>query len=118
MRSLNLKKLMRKNLPLLFALLVGAALCLTSGCVVYPVAPAPVVGEVDVAGAPPPLIVEAAPPSPGVDFVWIGGSWVWNGRWVWEHGRWDRPPHPGAVWVAHRYEYRNGRHVFVRGGWR
>jgi hypothetical protein len=102
----------------LIPLLAAAAWALTSGCVVYPYEPVGTVyGEVDVVGDPPPVIVETAPPTPGVGYVWIGGSWVWNGRWVWEHGRWGRPPHPGAVWVPHRYETRNGRHVFVRGGW-
>ena len=29
-----------------------------------------------------------------------------------------RPAYVGPVWVPHRYVYRNGRHVWVRGGWR
>ena len=75
-------------------------------------------GELVVGQAPPPPYVEAQPICPGPDFVWIGGAWFWGGgRWEWERGRWERPPHPGAVWMAHRYEYRNGQHVFVRGGW-
>jgi hypothetical protein len=103
------------------------ALCslFISGCVVRERAvhrsrPAPVaVGEeMTVTEAPPPLIVETAPVAPGPGFVWIGGCWVWHGHWVWEHGHWARPPHAGAVWVPHRYEYRNGVHVFIRGGWR
>ena len=68
--------------------------------------------------APPPLIQEPAIVSPGPGFVWIPGTWVWNDHWVWEKGRWERPPHPGAVWVPHHYEYRKGRHVFTHGGWR
>ena len=88
------------------------------GCDVYVHPPA---AEVEVNGAPPPppAQVDIQAPSPGPDYVWIGGSWVWGpgGRWEWEHGRWDRPPHVGAVWVPHRYVYRNGRHVWVRGGW-
>ena len=24
----------------------------------------------------------------------------------------------GAGWVPHHYEYRNGAHVFISGGWR
>jgi hypothetical protein len=73
--------------------------------------------EVVVTEAPPAIIVERPPHRPGPDFVWIGGAWAWHGRWVWEHGRWDRPPHPGAVWRPHRYEYHNGVHVFISGGW-
>lgn len=110
---------MKSTLLLAAVLAAGTTLCLTNGCTVY--APGPPVGveaEVDVSGDPPPLIVEPIPVSPGPDFIWVGGAWVWNGQWVWEHGRWARPPHPGAVWVPHRYEVRNGRHVFIRGGWR
>ena len=75
--------------------------------------------EVDVSGPPPAPLVDVETASPGPDFVWIGGSWVWvGGRWSWEAGRWEHRPHPGAVWVPHHYEYRNGRHVFTRGHWR
>lgn len=63
--------------------------------------------------APPPTtaIVEAAPPppapppetvvvTPGPGYVWVGGEWVWNGRWVWVGGHWAYPPQPHAVWVS------------------
>jgi hypothetical protein len=88
---------------------------LLAGCVV-----AATPGEVEVSGPPPAAEVEVQTVSPGPDYVWIGGSWVWGpaGRWNWEHGHWDRPPHPGAVWAPHHYEYRGGKHVFVRGRWK
>jgi len=76
------------------------------------------VAEVDVVGDPPVPIVEDITPAPGIGFVWIEGAWAWHGRWVWEAGHWDRPPHPGAVWVPHRYVVHNGRHIFIRGGWK
>ncbi len=85
------------------------------------VAPAPVVSmgaEVEVGVAPPAPVAEVQVAAPGADFVWVPGAWVWEGRWVWTRGRWDHPPRVGARWVPHHYEYRNGRHVFVRGGWR
>jgi hypothetical protein len=116
-----------KTLPSLKSLvLVVIGSTLMTGCVVrertvyqQSPPPGPVVasGEVVVTEAPPPPIVETVTVSPGPAFIWIGGSWVWRGHWVWEHGRWGRPPHPGAVWVPHRYAYRNGVHVFIRGGW-
>jgi len=58
----------------------------------YPAGPpvATVGAEVDVVGDPPAPIYETAPPSPGVDFVWIGGAWIWQGSWVWEKGRWAK----------------------------
>lgn len=82
------------------------------------VAPVPPPAEVVVTEAPPPAQVEVIPVRPGPEFVWVGGVWAWHGRWVWEAGRWDRPPRPGVHWVAGRYYYRGGRHVWVAGGWR
>jgi len=29
----------------------------------------------------------------------------------------DHPPHPGAVWVAHRWEHRGDGWVMVEGHW-
>jgi len=99
-------------------LAVATGLCV-AGCGIHFSAPP---AEMAVSSAPPPLPVEVGvqTPMPGRDYVWIGGVWVWGpgGNWVWQAGHWDRPPFRGAVWVPHRYEYRNGRHVFVRGGWR
>jgi len=77
-------------------------------------------GEVAVNGAPPPPVqVDVETPSPGPDYVWIGGVWVWGGGgWVWERGHWDRRPFAGAVWEPNRYVFHDGRHGFVRGRWR
>ncbi|HTB62532.1 MAG TPA: hypothetical protein VK737_02995 [Opitutales bacterium] len=119
---------------------VGLCALLLSGCVVEgpprrvvvvgpPVVvaqPAPVVvegqytvgSEVVADTAPPEPMTEVVTTSPGVDFIWIPGVWMWEGRWVWSAGHWDRPPRPGMVWVGPRYVYRNGAHVFIRGGWR
>jgi hypothetical protein len=79
---------------------------------------APVGSEIIVREAPPAPIVETVVVSPGPGFVWVSGGWMWHDRWVWERGHWDRPPRVGVVWVPHRYVYRGGVHVFVRGGWR
>ncbi len=50
--------------------------------------------------APPPEPVETVVvASPGPDYIWIGGEWVWNGRWVWVGGHWGYPPYPHAVWI-------------------
>ena len=55
---------------------------------------------------------------PGPGFIWIGGYWHWNGRWVWNRGHYERPPHAGAAWVRARYENHGGRRVYVHGYWR
>ncbi|HEY3914213.1 MAG TPA: YXWGXW repeat-containing protein, partial [Verrucomicrobiae bacterium] len=35
---------------------------------------------------PPSSVPERAPPSPGPDYAWVEGNWVWNGGWVWVGG--------------------------------
>jgi hypothetical protein len=108
---------MKKSALLKMVLLICATSFFAVGCVVYPVSPAG--AQVDVDAGPPAPLVDVVPPAPAIGFVWIEGAWAWNGgRWVWESGRWERPPYPGAVWVPHRYVYQNGKHVFIRGGWR
>jgi len=82
------------------------------------VQPGPVGSEVYVDSAPPPPIVESVTVAPDPAFIWIGGFWGWEGRWVWHAGYWGRPPHRGAVWIGPHYAFRGGRHVWVRGGWR
>jgi WXXGXW repeat (2 copies) len=75
--------------------------------------------EVVVRIAPPHAIVEHRSPSPGRDYVWIGGFHNWDGnRYVWVPGRWDRPPHAHGRWEAHRWVKRNGGWVMVEGHWR
>ena len=49
--------------------------------------------------APPPPPAETVVVAPGPGYVWIGGNWVWNGRWVWVAGHWGYPPYPHAVWM-------------------
>lgn len=56
---------------------------------------------------PTTVVVQEAPPaplaetvvvaSPGPEYVWVGGEWVWNGRWFWRAGYWSY--HPGGIWV-------------------
>ena len=74
--------------------------------------------EVAVDEAPPAPVVEEIGMAPAPGFIWIGGYWGWNGRWMWQSGHWGRPPHRGALWIGPRYAIRGGRHVFIRGYWR
>ncbi len=67
--------------------------------------------------APPPMLVETVTPMPYEGAVWTGGYWVWEGNWVWAHGRWAGPPQPGYGWVNPYYENRGGSVVFVNGFW-
>jgi hypothetical protein len=67
--------------------------------------------------APPPMLVEAPPPMPAPDAVWVGGYWIWQGTWVWAHGHWAIPPRPAYHWVEPYYEHREGLVIFIAGHW-
>ena len=67
--------------------------------------------------APPPMLVEIPPPQPYETAIWTGGFWVWQGNWIWAHGRWAAPPQFGYAWVHPYYENRGGAVVFVNGFW-
>ena len=120
------------NKKLLFkpVMVIAGTALMATGCVVREevryrnppppavvVQPGPVYGEVYVDSEPPPLREEVITVSPDPAFVWIGGGWFWEGRWVWHGGRWGRPPRIGAVWIGPHHVYRGGRHVWVRGHW-
>jgi len=60
---------------------------------------APQAATVVVDRPPPPPPVETVVVAPGPDYVWIGGEWTWNGRWIWMAGHWGYPPYSHAVWV-------------------
>ena len=75
--------------------------------------------DVVVRVAPPRAVVEHRGRAPGRDYVWVPGYQRWDGnRYEWIQGKWDRPPHPGARWEAHRWVRRNGGWVMVEGRWR
>ena len=81
--------------------------------------PAATYAQVVVRIGPPPPIVERRPPPPDRGSVWIGGYHRWDGqRYVWVGGRWDRPPHPGARWEAHRWVHRGDHWELREGHWR
>ena len=68
-------------------------------------------------GPPAPLVENVAvAPAPG--YIWIGGEWVWNGRWVWVSGHWANPPRANVVWIPGYWV--RGSHGWYRteGYWR
>jgi hypothetical protein len=75
--------------------------------------------EVVVQTAPPHAIVEKRGTAPGPGYVWIPGYHRWDGHaYVWTAGKWDQPPHPHQVWVAHKWVHRKDGWVLVEGHWR
>ncbi len=90
------------------ALLLGIALV-----------PAASYAQVHIVVAPPAVVIEHPGPPPQAGFVWVAGYHRWEGdHYVWTPGRWDRPPHPGAHWVAHRWVHRHGEWILIEGHWR
>ncbi len=68
--------------------------------------------------APPPIIRERRPSPPSRGHIWIEGNWRWNDqRYVWQPGRWARPPHGRAVWVPPRYERGQRGYRYMPGRW-
>ena len=91
------------------AAILGAAFCIGSVNA----------AEVIVKLRPPAIRVERRPVRPGPRYVWVPGYHRWDGNaYAWESGRWVVPPREHAVWVAPRWEHRNGGYVFVEGRWR
>jgi uncharacterized protein YcfJ len=73
--------------------------------------------EVVVQQAPPPPPVETVVVTPGPDYMWIGGEWIWAGGWVWRAGYWGLPPHGHAIWIGGR-SWHDGRGWHAeRGHW-
>jgi WXXGXW repeat (2 copies) len=93
-------------------LLAGTLIVATAACT-------EALGRVHVRIGPPVPIVDARVVAPGPGYVWIPGSYTWDGSaYVWVPGRWELPPRPRAVWVPARWEHgRRGWYV-VEGHWR
>jgi hypothetical protein len=70
------------------------------------------------AAAPPPVPVETVLVAPGPDYVWVGGEWVWNGRWVWMTGHWIVPPYSHAIWIGGGWQRGPRGYRRVPGYWR
>jgi len=66
---------------------------------------------ITIGAPPPPRVVRVLPPSPGPDYVWVGGYWYpVGGHYHWHAGYWTRPPYVGARWVAPHHD---GRQFFA-----
>lgn len=69
--------------------------------------------------APPPPRYGAVGYAPGPGYAWTDGYWDWRGNnWNWVQGRWVRPPHRSAVWVAPSWRQEGRSWRFHRGYWR
>jgi hypothetical protein len=81
--------------------------------------PAVSFAQVSIRIGPPAPVVEVRGTPPGEGYVWVDGYHRYeNDHYVWTAGHWDRPPHRGGHWVAHRWVHRHGEWVLVEGHWR
>jgi hypothetical protein len=67
---------------------------------------------------PPPPSIDAGPSSPAPDATstYVGGCWVYQGRYLWRPGHWVALQ-PGWVWVPAYYVWSPIGCVFVEGHW-
>ncbi|SAL20747.1 Tat pathway signal sequence domain-containing protein [Caballeronia arvi] len=65
--------------------------------------------------APPAPRYEPVPP-PRVGFVWDGGHWNWEGRYVWVPGHWIEA-RAGARWAPGVWAPFRGQYRYVPGHW-
>ncbi len=68
--------------------------------------------------APPPPIEEVVPRSPGRQYVWVPGYWVWNDRWLWQGGHYEMAPRDRAVYQPGHWVERHGEWYWEPGAWR
>jgi WXXGXW repeat (2 copies) len=91
-----------------FAAAIGLAAFSAAGAVEY--------SAVEVDAAPPPMRVEVAPPA-REGYVWIPGYWDYRDHdYSWVGGHFERE-REGFVYVAPRYEEREGHWRVYVGGW-
>lgn len=63
-------------------------------------------------------VVYTRPVSPGPDYVWIEGDWVWTGgRYTWHNGYWGHA-RAGRVWVGGHWDRGARGYHWQRGHWR
>jgi hypothetical protein len=60
-------------------------------------------------------IVYTRPLTPGPDYIWIDGDWVWSGGgYRWHQGHWDRP-RSGRAWTAGHWDHSGRGYHWTRG---
>ena len=103
--------------PLRTALAGATLLALATACAPASGSAGP--GVVWVSTAPPPLLVETRPASPGSDYVWVRGTNQWNGAaYNWVPGSWERRPSPRAKWVPARWHHGRQGWRYTAGHWK
>lgn len=98
-------------------IIIAAMVAASFGTVAITVSAPVTAAEIIVRRAPPPPRNEAAP-APRRGYVWVGGHWDWrNGRHQWVRGNWVRERR-GYIYNQPVWVERDGRWVMTRGAWR
>ncbi len=67
---------------------------------------------------PPPLKQEVIVKEPSAKHVWIPGSWEREpNKWVWNAGRWVKPPFLRARYIPGYWRYDRSKYVWQSGHW-
>ena len=99
-----------RTLSTFWALALAGVLCASAG-------PAQAAVYVRIAPPAPQAEVVGFPPGPG--HTWTNGYYYWDGReYIWQPGRWVRPPRPHANWVAGHWRPTPRGWTWVPGHWR
>ncbi len=72
--------------------------------------------EVQYLPAPPQSLETQATPSPGENFFWIPGTWIYQDHYVWRPGYWTAC-RPNWIWNPAHYSWTPGGFVFIDGYW-
>jgi hypothetical protein len=69
---------------------------------------------------PPPVRRDVIVVRPYPEAVWVPGYWSYDygvRNYVWVGGRWDRPPHPGAIWRGGTWRHQPKGYYYAPGHW-
>ena len=57
--------------------------------------------------------------APGPGYAWADGYWGYRGgRYEWNEGRWERPPHGRTHWERGEWRHEGNRWRYHEGRWR
>lgn len=100
---------------ILTTMLVGVA---AAALPQIPVPPLPGLDVRITTGRPPAARYQRRGHRPGPDYVWVNGSWDWDGgRYRWIEGRWERPIEARATWIPARYIRTTRGYIYEPGHW-
>jgi hypothetical protein len=69
---------------------------------------------------PPAPRTETVKIAPSPDHVWVAGYYRWHPKrhvYIWQPGRWEKPPRPHQAWIMGHWEQRNHEWVYFEGHW-